>query len=333
MTPSSSWRRIVWRSEKTWKPPESVRIGPSQAMKSWRPPSPAIRSAPGRKCRWYVLQSRISAPSSRSSSGSTALTVALVPTGMNAGVRSSPWAVRSTPARASPSVARTVNDASARKRTPSLLGGVGGPPSLPLRAYLRGAHVSVAHVCRLGDDLSTGRGSLRCPAPALEAHCDEVVHRHLASRFEPLTLVVAPQPVVLGQAVESQEVAAARDDLRIGPVEQPRAETAGGLRPPHRERVHVPQIVRLLAPEPRVAPLQRQGCHRLAAEPHEIEVAPANEPLDALPRKRVVPLPDPAREQPAGRLRQHGDDLVHVPEARAPDVRFAHSSSIASPNE
>ena len=36
-------------SEKTWKPPESVRIGRCQAMKSWRPPKRATRSAPGRR--------------------------------------------------------------------------------------------------------------------------------------------------------------------------------------------------------------------------------------------------------------------------------------------
>ena len=40
--------------------------------------------------------------------GRAPLTVAFVPTGMNAGVGTSPWAVRSTPARASPSVAVTV---------------------------------------------------------------------------------------------------------------------------------------------------------------------------------------------------------------------------------
>src|SRR2546423_15652081 len=47
-------------------------------------------------------------PSTRSSSGSTVLTVAFVPTGMNAGVGTSPCAVRTTPARAAPSVARSV---------------------------------------------------------------------------------------------------------------------------------------------------------------------------------------------------------------------------------
>ena len=61
MTPSSSMRAVS-SSEKTWKPPESVRIGRSQAMKRCRPPSSAISSSPGRRCRWYVLPSTICAP-------------------------------------------------------------------------------------------------------------------------------------------------------------------------------------------------------------------------------------------------------------------------------
>src|SRR4051794_22201429 len=48
------------------------------------------------------------APSARSSSGSTPFTVPFVPTGMNAGVRTSPCAVCSTPARAAPAVAVSV---------------------------------------------------------------------------------------------------------------------------------------------------------------------------------------------------------------------------------
>src|SRR5919112_988896 len=49
------------------------------------------------------------APRSRTSSGSSVLTVAFVPTGMNAGVGTSPCAVRTTPARAAPSVASSSN--------------------------------------------------------------------------------------------------------------------------------------------------------------------------------------------------------------------------------
>ena len=38
-------------SDMTWKPPESVRIGPFQFMNLCRPPSAAMRSAPGRSIR------------------------------------------------------------------------------------------------------------------------------------------------------------------------------------------------------------------------------------------------------------------------------------------
>src|SRR5436190_20870380 len=108
VTASSSTATIVSRRENTWKPPESGRIGPSQPMKRCRPPRSAIRSSPGRKCRWYAFPSRMVVPSARSSAGSTVLTVAFVPTGMNAGVGTSPCAVCTTPARAVPSVARSV---------------------------------------------------------------------------------------------------------------------------------------------------------------------------------------------------------------------------------
>ena len=61
-----------------------------------------------------MLESTISAPASRTSSGARALTAACVPTGMNAGVRTSPCGVASTPARAAPSVAVTVKEITAR---------------------------------------------------------------------------------------------------------------------------------------------------------------------------------------------------------------------------
>ena len=38
-------------SDITWKPPESVSIGPFQPVNVCRPPSAAIRSAPGRSIR------------------------------------------------------------------------------------------------------------------------------------------------------------------------------------------------------------------------------------------------------------------------------------------
>ena len=73
-TPSGVIRRRC-ASDQTWKPPESVRIGRSQRMKPCRPPCAAITSVPGRRNRWKVLPSTISAPSARSASGVIALTV------------------------------------------------------------------------------------------------------------------------------------------------------------------------------------------------------------------------------------------------------------------
>ena len=55
VTPSSSTPSSVSRSENTWNPPESVRIGPSHPENAWSPPSSSISSSPGRKCRWYVF--------------------------------------------------------------------------------------------------------------------------------------------------------------------------------------------------------------------------------------------------------------------------------------
>ena len=52
----------------------------------------------------------MSAPLARTSSGRIALTVAAVPTGMNAGVRMSPRAVAMVPLRAAPSLAAMVKE-------------------------------------------------------------------------------------------------------------------------------------------------------------------------------------------------------------------------------
>ncbi len=49
-TPSSLILRRLAR-EKTWNPPESVRIGRSQDMNLCRPPASRMRSSPGRICR------------------------------------------------------------------------------------------------------------------------------------------------------------------------------------------------------------------------------------------------------------------------------------------
>src|SRR4029079_7040740 len=62
----------------------------------------------------------MSAPDARTSSGRIALTVAAVPTGMNAGVRISPRCIVMVPARAAPSLASIVTP---KRVTPALLAG------------------------------------------------------------------------------------------------------------------------------------------------------------------------------------------------------------------
>ena len=73
-------------SDITWKPPESVNVGPSQFMKRPSPPASSTMSEPGCRNRWYAFASTAWPPSRPTVSGSSAFTVALVPTGMNAGV-------------------------------------------------------------------------------------------------------------------------------------------------------------------------------------------------------------------------------------------------------
>ena len=51
VTPSSAMSRISAR-DITWKPPESVRMGPGQFMNSCKPPRRSTISAPGRSIRW-----------------------------------------------------------------------------------------------------------------------------------------------------------------------------------------------------------------------------------------------------------------------------------------
>jgi hypothetical protein len=55
VTPSSSSTRMVSRSEKTWYPPESVRIGHFQPEKAWIPSRSSTTCSPGRKWRWYAF--------------------------------------------------------------------------------------------------------------------------------------------------------------------------------------------------------------------------------------------------------------------------------------
>src|SRR2546423_169227 len=68
----------------------------------------------------------MSAPDAHTSSGRIALTVAAVPTGMNAGVRISPRCIAITPVRAAPSLADMLKE----KRVTQ-----GAMPSVPLRVH------------------------------------------------------------------------------------------------------------------------------------------------------------------------------------------------------
>ncbi len=86
-------------SDMTWKPPLSVKVGPGQFMNRLSPPASSTMSDPGCRYRWYALASRACDPISAIASGSTAFIVAFVPTGMNAGVATSPCGVPITPVR------------------------------------------------------------------------------------------------------------------------------------------------------------------------------------------------------------------------------------------
>jgi len=86
--------------EKIWKPPESVITGPSQRMKRRTPPKRSISSGPGARKRWNVFERTISKPSSAASETSSVFTTALVASGTNAGVCTSPCARPSVPVRA-----------------------------------------------------------------------------------------------------------------------------------------------------------------------------------------------------------------------------------------
>jgi hypothetical protein len=108
VTPSSSILRSFARLT-TWKPPESVSIGPFHPQNFAGPPASRITSAPGRRYRWYVFASTIRASESRRSETASDLTVARVPTGMNAGVGTVPCGVRNPPARAPLPLSATIS--------------------------------------------------------------------------------------------------------------------------------------------------------------------------------------------------------------------------------
>ena len=89
VTPSSSMLRL-FSKEKTWYPPESVKIGLYQPINLCRPPISLIKSSPGRRYRWYVLDKISAAFTSLSCAGVMAFTDAWVPTGAKMGVFSDP---------------------------------------------------------------------------------------------------------------------------------------------------------------------------------------------------------------------------------------------------
>src|SRR3954470_13708477 len=101
----------------------------------------------------------------------------------------------------------------------------------------------------------------------------EVLEDRLAARLEPESLVVRLQNLVVAHAVEPEELATGRRDLGLGPIQQTLAQPQPRVRPPHRDRVDVPGDRRLLAPEVRIAPEQRERRRWLAAHPREVELA------------------------------------------------------------
>src|SRR5207248_3782457 len=85
--------------------------------------------------------------------------------------------------------------------------------------------------------------------------CPEALDRRVAPVLEALLFVIAAQLGVVRTAVEAQQAPPRRPHLLVGPREQLRPEP--GELPPHRDPVHVPRDRRLLAPERRILPAQR----------------------------------------------------------------------------
>ena len=105
VTPCSSSLRKS-DSDITWKPPESVRIGSGQFMKACRPPSAAMRSAPGPQHQMIgIAEHDLGAGRRYRPPASSPFTVACVPTGMKAGVCTRAMRRDDFAAAAAPSVA------------------------------------------------------------------------------------------------------------------------------------------------------------------------------------------------------------------------------------
>ena len=99
--PLISSATVPWPIEKTWKPPESVMIGPSQPMKRCsRPPSSAMQLGPGLEHEVERVAEHHLVAEPRDLRGSSPRTAPLVASGTKAGVRTSPCARCSGPVRA-----------------------------------------------------------------------------------------------------------------------------------------------------------------------------------------------------------------------------------------
>src|SRR6478736_3404548 len=105
----------------------------------------------------------MSAPLARTSSGRIALTVAAVPTGMNAGVRISPRCIAIVPVRAAPSVAAMVK---AKRVTEALLAGAnpGGYIRTVISPFAYPVMTGVAVVSGFVDSIAGGGGLIMMPA-------------------------------------------------------------------------------------------------------------------------------------------------------------------------
>ena len=164
--PSSSIVAVS-RSEKTWYPPESVRMARSHPMNRCRPPSRRSAPRPAGSRGGRCSRARSGRPGRAAPRASRAFTVACVPTGMKTGVSTGPWAVWSTPARAAPSVAAMSNcpvTRSASRRQTSRTGSArpprccrGGAP----RRYRRTPSPWRAASSAAGGSWSPSRRSLR----------------------------------------------------------------------------------------------------------------------------------------------------------------------------
>ena len=98
--PLTSSATVPWPIEKTWKPPESVMIGASQRMKRCRPPWLGDQLVAGLQVQVEGVAEHHVVAERGHLGGVRPRTVAFVASGTNAGVRTLPCAVVSTPARA-----------------------------------------------------------------------------------------------------------------------------------------------------------------------------------------------------------------------------------------